>query len=184
MLPPHLSLILLWDGSSQFVAAGFRLSRTWHSSADCSVASYRPDITCSERHSYEVSALHAVNVISFPFRWRVVNWQWCNPKVRSFHCRINWLEGRNSHDGDFWVSIHCCCALFLLKLLFSCFVIHRGSSQQVVPHVWVFSTRWPSWCSPRGFVYPWNQKCKFQKLIFEKWKHWQQLQADRRSCFS
>lgn len=51
--PSYLPPMLLWDGSSQFVAAGFRQSRTWHSWTDCSLASYRPDITCSVRHPCE-----------------------------------------------------------------------------------------------------------------------------------
>lgn len=50
--PPSLPM-LLSDGSSQFVAAGFRLSRTWHSLTDCFLASHKPDITCSVRHPCE-----------------------------------------------------------------------------------------------------------------------------------
>lgn len=50
-LPPHLCC------SETVLASLWRLdldSRTWHSLTDCSLATYRPDITCSVRHPCEV----------------------------------------------------------------------------------------------------------------------------------
>lgn len=61
--------VLLWDGSSQFVAAGFRLSRIWHTLTGCFTASYRPDITCVLQDTLmkRLCVLHAEIIHIWPF---------------------------------------------------------------------------------------------------------------------
>lgn len=85
--PPYPTL--LRDGSIQFVAAGFRPSRTWHSLTDCSLASYRPDITCAVRRPCEacVCSMLCILLVSI----LVANGElteWCNPKVSSVYSRL------------------------------------------------------------------------------------------------